>query len=428
MKKTMVSLAAASLIATTAMAADKGIDIVTTGEATIYYQTNDKNSIDLFDQRNSSANVGVQLNLDADLKNNFSFGSQLTYLGTAGLEKNLVGGTRQAVTDVPNGLTTTSSNTNDIALTKFFVAKKVANTTVKIGRQELPKSLSPFAWSESWNVYKNTFDAILAVNTDIPKTVLVGAYVASGTGSLDLSQSTNLNVVTTAGATNVGGTAYMLTAQTTAVPMATITASYYSLAKVDGGLGADLVPNYDLGADVIWLDAKIAPKDLPMGLKFGLQGGSIMPDASAFSDTTAYGAKVGLKPVDALNVCLAFSSVSGEKDYNKLLVAAKNTTGVKTPLYTQMITNQNAIALDAQTFMLQAKYSMGDNGTVVARATATNAGARNLNGNGNDSTNIEVFYKVKAGGVSYFAGWFNTKLKDDNDAVNIARVWARYAF
>ncbi len=427
----MVSLAAASLIATSAMAADKGIDIVTSGEATIYYQTNDANNGDMLDQANSSANVGVQLNLDADLKNNFSFGSQLTYLGTAGLEKNLVAGTRQGVTDVPNGLTTTSSNTNDIALTKFFVAKKVANTTVKIGRQELPKSLSPFAWSEGWNVYKNTFDAILAVNTDIPKTVLVGAYVASGTGSLDLSQSTNLNVVTTAGGTNIGGTAYMLTAQTTAVPMATITASYYSLAKVDGGTGIDLVGGADTGADIIWLDAKIAPKDMPMGLKVGLQGGVIMPDdlgAVKMSDTTAMGAKVGLAPMKALNVCLAFSSVSGEKDYAKNLVAVKNTTGIKTPLYTQMITNQNAIALDAQTFMLQAKYNMGDNGAVVARGSMTSAGARNLNGNGNDSTNLELFYKVKAGGVSYFAGWFNTKLSDDNDAVNTARVWARYNF
>ncbi len=433
MKKTMVSLAAASLIATTAMAADKGVDIVTTGQATIYYQTSDAaGNGDLFDQATSSANVGVQLNLDADLKNGFSFGSQLTYLGTAGLEKNLVVGTRQGVTDVPSGLAATDSTADDLALTKFFVAKKVGNTTVKIGRQELPKSLSPFAYSEGWNVYKNTFDAILAVNTDIPNTTLVGAYVSGGTNSAnDLANTSNLDVVTTAGATNIGGTAYMLTAQTTAVPMATITASYYSLAKVDGGTGTDLVAGADTGADIIWLDAKIAPKDLPMGLKLGLQGGSIMPDdlgAAKFSDTTAMGAKVGLSPVKALNVCLAYTYVSGEKDGTKQLVAVKNTTGVKTPLYTQMVANQNAIALDAKTFMLKGAYSLGDAGTIIAQGTMTTAGARNLNGNGNDFTDLELIYKVKSGGVTYLAALLNTKLESADDATNIVRVWARYNF
>ncbi len=418
MKKTMVSLAAASLIATTAMAADKGIDIVTTGQATIYYETNDAaGNGDLFDQKTSSANVGVQLNLDADLKNGFSFGSQLTYLGTAGLEKNLVSGTRQSVT------TTGAMNdiSDEIALTKIFVAKKVANTTVKIGRQELPKSLSPFAYSEGWNVYKNTFEAILAVNTDIPNTTLVGAYVGQGNNSKgdNFATFTDLNVVVDGNAkAPVNGTAYMLTAQTTAIPVTTLTATYYSLAKVAG----------TIGADIVWLDAKIAPKDLPVGLKFALQGGSIMPDDSGYSDTTAMGGKVALSPVKALNVCMAYTYVSGEKDLNKGLVAVKNTTGVKTPLYTQMIANQDAIALDSKTFMLKGAYSLGDAGTVIARGTVTDAGARNLKGNGNNFTDLELIYKVKSAGVTYMAALVNTKADSDKDATNKIRVVARYNF
>jgi len=39
MKKTLVSLAAVAALTTGAMAADKGIDIVTTGQAVVYYQT-----------------------------------------------------------------------------------------------------------------------------------------------------------------------------------------------------------------------------------------------------------------------------------------------------------------------------------------------------------------------------------------------------
>jgi hypothetical protein len=442
MKKTLVSLAAASLIVTSAVAADKGIDIVTTGQAVVYYQTGDAAGAgELFDQDSSNANVGVQLNMDADLKNDFTFGAQLSYIDALGLNKNLVGDARvmQVGGSVPNTqLAGPTATTNDLALTQIFIAKKIANSTVKIGRQELPKSLSPLAFSEDWNVFKNTFEAALIINSDIPNTTLVGAYVGGAnrtTGLVGLSTMDDLTVRTTAGSANVSGTAYMLTAQNKSLPMATITASYYNLAKVDGGgVGAtDIIANADIGADAVWVDVAIADKDLPMGLNVGLQAGSIMPEtklgAAEFASTTALGGKVSLKPVDALDVTLAFTSVSGEKDLTKQLVAVKNTgTGVKTPLYTQMILNQDAIALDANTFMAKAAYSLGDAGTVIAQGTMTTAGARNINGNGNDFTDLELIYKVKAGEVDFLAAYVNTKLENADDATNTVRVWARYNF
>ena len=48
---------------------------------------------------------------------------------------------------------------------------------LKLVVNTLPKSLSPFAFSEGWNVFKNTFEAALVVNTDLPDTTLVYAYV-----------------------------------------------------------------------------------------------------------------------------------------------------------------------------------------------------------------------------------------------------------
>jgi len=452
MKKTLVSLAAASLIVTSAMAADKGIDITTTGQAVVYYQTSQNNgddntpgSYDLLDKRASSANVGVQLNLNADLKNNFTFGSQLTYLGTAGLEKNLVSGVRQTA---DADATQAGNTTTELALTKIFVAKKVANTTVKIGRQELPKSLSPLAFSEGWNVFKNTFDAILVVNTDIPKTTLVGAYVAGGTG-MTLGTTGNL----TAGGEDVQDAAYMLTVQNKSVPMTTITATYYDLADlgtpgtsasqaIDPVTGiatpvAAVAATHLEGAQAIWLDAKVAGKNLPMGLKLGLQGGSIMPENSVMENTTAYGAKASIKPMKALTLCGAYTYVDGNKD-GKPQAAVKNTgTGIKTPLYTQMIANQNAIALDASTFMLKGVYGLGDAGKVIAQGSMTTAGSQNLmnvggGAKGNDYTDLELIYKVKAGGVSYLAALVNQTWSEKNannmDSNNIVRVWARYNF
>ena len=438
MKKTMVSLAAASLIATSAMAADKGIDIVTTGQAVVYYETQTtdaKDDADLLNASGSQANVGVQLNLDADLKNNFTFGSQLSYLGTAGLERNVVSGTKQ-------GVTSQGDTESELALTKIFVAKKVGNTTVKLGRQELPKSLSPFAFSEGWNVFKNTFDAVLAVNSDIPDTTVVAAYV-SGANSTNAKTDTGINemdslaATTSVGTLPVNGEAYMLTVANKSIPMTAITLSYYDVANVTG------LPTGKDGATAMWADVAVAGKDLPLGLKVGLQGGVVGAETSAVADTTAMGAKVSLAPVDALTLCLAYTSVDGDED--KANIAIKNFgTGVKTPLFTQMIYNQNAIALDAQTIVAKASYNLGDLGKVSLAYGATTSGDANLQGADSNYSELDLVYSVKAAGVKYFVAYLNRSIDADSttgmqhgavgsDGVNAetenrVRVWARYAF
>ncbi|MFA6195912.1 MAG: hypothetical protein WC656_04635 [Sulfurimonas sp.] len=439
MKKIIVSLTAASLIVVSATAADKGIDIVTTGQTALYYQTATTNATgakDLFDQNVASANVGVQLNLDADLKNDFTFGSQITYLGTNGLEKNLVSNTMSNT----NGVTAAVNQTNldsVVALTQINVSKKIANTTVKLGRQELPMALSPLAFSEDWNIFKNTFEAALIVNSDIPQTTLVGAYVSKSNNFADLSDFGNVAAATDAGAATVAGTAYMVTAQNKSIPMTTVTASYYNMAKI----GQNLLVTQDIAADALWADVAIADKSLPMGLTLGLQAGQINPDSSIFADTTALGIKASIVPMSALTLTAAYTSVSG--DENKANAAIRNVanTGAssKTPLYTQMVANQAAIALDANTIMLKAAYSLGDYGTVIAQGTQTDAGKANLNarsnGEGNDLTDLELLYVVKAAGVNYLAGYvhqmYDTATVGSTtqaDATDIIRVWARYNF
>jgi len=432
MKKTLISLATASLIASSAVAADKGIDFTTTGQAVVYYQTHNdgkSDSADLFNQKASSANVGIQLDIASDLQNGFTFGSQLTYLGTSGLEKNLVSNVNQVggQVPVPNFVDTNEDGkkdnivktTNELALTKIFIAKQIANTTVKIGRQELPQSLSPLAFTEGWDVFKNTFDAVLVVNTDIKDTTLVGAYVGRSTG-MDLSTVDDLTVSSSAGALNVSKTAYMLTAQNKSLPMTTLTGSYYALAGI---AAAD-------SADVVWMDASVQDKSLPMGFKAGVQGGMIMAEADNVSNTSAMGVKASIAPMQNLRVCGAFSYVSGEKDAKRHLAAVKNTgTGVLTPLYTQMIKNADAIALDNNTYMLKGVYSLGDMGKVTARTTYTQAGQRNLNGNGIDYNELDLMYQAKVSGVNLLAAYvyqaWDTKDDKSNDMV---RFVARYNF
>ena len=409
MKKTLISLATASLIASSAVAADKGINFTTTGQAVIYYQTAGQASDEIFDKDSSKANVGIQLDLAADLKNGFGMGAQLSYLDAFGLNKNLVADTNVMQTAGSTPSTQASGGTkttDDLALTKIFLTKTIAKTTVKIGRQELPKSLSPLAFSEGWNVFKNTFEAILVVNTDLPNTTLVGAYVGGSTGH-NLSSFGDLTVN---GSLEVNGAAYMLTAQNTALPMTTVTVSYYALKKIDTALSAD----------AIWLDAKIADKSLPMGLKVGLQGGTIMPELSALDDTVAFGLKAGVSPVKNLKVCTAFSTV------NDGTAKVVNTgTGKKTPLYTQLVANQGFISSDNSTFMLKGAYSLGDMGTVIAQGSYTkdNSDAEK------DSTDLELLYKTKVSGMNLLAAYVRTNTSDDKKAANnIVRVVARYAF
>lgn len=406
-----MSIVAASLIATTAMAADKGIDITTTGQAVVYYQTlanNGAGSPDLFDQATGKANAGLQLNLDADLKNGFTFGSQINYLGTLGLEKNIVSGTMQNT----NGGITENNIADDVYLSQLYVAKKIANTTVKLGRQELPQSLSPFAYSEGWNVFTNTFDAALVVNTDIPNTTLVGAYVAKGNyNTVGANMSSFGDISTSAGA--VAGTAYMATVQNKSIPMATVTGTYYSVSNVAGSVDAD----------ILWGDVAIASKDLPMGLNFGIQGGQISPDLAAAKDTNALGLKVGLKPVSALTLTAAYTTV------NDGTVGVKNTGGIKTPLYTQMILNQGSLYSDNDTYMLKAAYSLGDAGTIIAQGTMTDDN-RNI-AVPKDLTDLELVYKVKAGGVNFLAAYVNQSwdaAAGAADGQDLIRVVARYNF
>lgn len=421
-KLVKMSIVVASLVATSAMAADKGIDIAVTGQAALYYQTvagNGNGEKDLFDSSKSRANAGLQLNLDADLKNNFTFGSQITYLGTSGLEKNVVGDTMQDI----NAKAGSTGINDDIYLSQLYIAKKIANTTVKIGRQELPMSLSPFAYSEDWNVFKNTFDAILAVNTDLPDTTVVGAYVSGGNYNAPASNMAQFGDLKVAGM-DIDGTAYMLTVQNKSLPMATVTATYYGLQNIATAVDAD----------VLWGDVTISDKSLPMGLKVGVQGGSIMPDsASNLKDTNAFGARISIKPMDPLTLCVAYSNVN---DGDVPLV---NVGGVKTPLYTQMIANQNPISKDADTIMVKADYNMGDFGAITLQDAFTSAGSKNRENAGRtagknaDYNDLELVYKIKAGGVQYFAAianrtWSEETVANSQDSENWIRVWGRYNF
>jgi hypothetical protein len=302
---------------------------------------------------------------------------------------------------------------NGSAITQAYVTKKIDNTTLKLGRQELPMSLSPLAFSEDWNVFKNTFDAAVAINTDIQDTTLVGAWVSGGNRNGDLSSMIDTsgdisnggqsNTVATRG--SLTGGAYMVTAANKSIKEAPMTLSYYALKDIAGGESGS----------AIWGDVQV---DAGLPVKIGLQGGQIMPENSLV-DTKAFGAKVSGK-VENINLSCAYSSVNNGD------VALNNVgTNVKTPLYTQMILNQDFIKKDSDTWNVQASMPVGA-GTVSTTYSMSDVSDR-------DYSELDLIYKTKAMGTDLFAAYV---IQDDPDNSNVAlkgknnlvRLWTRYNF
>jgi len=395
----ITNLSLAAIMAVGIMSgASADVDVKVGGQGVIYYQTMDLGGdADLFDKGgNSRANAGLQLNVNADLGNDFGFGYQETFLGSLGLEKNLVGNTMQ---------TAEKDTLNSHAMTKLYVTKKISNTTLKLGKQELPKSLSPLAFSEGWNVFKNTFDAALVINSDIPDTTLVGAYVAksNGTGGnavglINLGQFNDMK----GGALPSG--AYMLTVANKSLKQVPITLTYYSLPDLAGG---------EEGS-ALWADVQV---DAGIPVKFGLQGGQIAPENN-MDDTTAMGAKITGK-AGPVALKLAYSTVD-----DGTLSVQNVGTNVKTPLYTQMILNQAHISRDADTFLIKGVLPVGP-GKLIAQygATTDNSNA------GTDYNELDVIYKFKALGANMLAAYVMADHDvDGQDPNNIIRVWTRYNF
>ena len=397
MKITNLSLAAIAVVGMMSAASADGVDVKVGGQGVIYYQTIENGGdTDFFKKDNSRANAGLQLNLNADLGNGFGLGYQETFLGSLGLENNLVSNTMQ---------TAQEGELNSHSMTKLYITKQIANTTLKLGRQELPKSLSPLAFSEGWNVFKNTFDAAVAINTDIPDTTLVGAYVSRSNGGINGKRVglVDLGSYGDLAGGAIGKGAYMLTVANKSLKQAPITLSYYKLEDIIGGEAGSAV----------WADVQV---DAGIPVKFGLQGGSIMPE-NGLDDTTAMGLKVTGK-AGPVALKLAYSTVDDGT------LSVQNTgTGVKTPLYTQMVFNQNHISRDADTVVLQGKTPVGP-GTLIAQYDMTTDNAAD----GSDYNELDVIYKFKALGTTMLAAYVMADHEAAADPQNIVRFWTRYNF
>jgi len=212
MKFTKMSLVAALLVGSSAFAID---NVKMSGKADLFYNTTDAkagyaaltNKDNLFSKDNSAADAGLNLNVTADLAKNdlvtVSAGAGYTILTTLGLENNFVsnvwGGAHTATTGTGanyanlgtyGGAKVENANWMNEAWVAVSL-NQMSKSTLKLGRMELD---TPLAFTEKWSIEKNTFEAAVLVNQDIPDTTVVAAYVGNGNGTEAFGQNSQSNV------------------------------------------------------------------------------------------------------------------------------------------------------------------------------------------------------------------------------------------
>jgi hypothetical protein len=346
MKLVKMSLAAAMLMGASAYA---DADVNVYGSAKLIYQTTDNSSVDLFDQDGARGQAGVELGANIKASDAITVNVEMAAMDTLGLENNLVDNVMAGWKEHDQ----TNSSVSEIVATQWWASQanltaKLGNTTAVIGRQELN---TPLVFTEKWNAGKNTFDAGVLVNGDIPNTTLVAAWVGKDNGATGFSTVVNDGEFKAFGD---GDGAYAFGAVFSGVKDLTLQGWYYDVISY---------------ADAYWLqaDGKVAMGD-GMALSYGVQiAGAEGEGAIAAADGFAYAAKVGFD-VAGVHMFGAYSDVDDGG-----IGFANVATGDKTKLYTgtASIFADGAVtaASDSETFKLGVGTKAG---SVGLKANYTN--------------------------------------------------------
>ena len=343
-----MSLVAALLIGSSAFAID---NVKVSGDAKLYYSTKDATSAgvvagtnansstsvaaagpalrtddSLFSSANSAGQAALGLGVTANLTKNVSAGAHLTALSTLGLQGQLVGNVWEG----------TNGTKDTYWFDEAWIAGTLGKTTAKIGRMELD---TPYVFSETWSVAKNTFEAAVLINQDIPDTTLVGAYVGAGNGSTPRNlghtgtalQGAGVGIANVIGAQDGNGETNFETFYNGAYAVGAINNSFKPLTVQAWYFYATQA------VDAYWLQADLDMEGFLAGVQYTdlnykkqLTGLTDDYDNDAFAVMLGY---EGMKDVATIKV--AYSSTGTEKNLGGL-GAGQNLSGTgQSKLYTE---------------------------------------------------------------------------------------------
>jgi len=349
MKKTVVmSLAAAVLLGANAFAID---NVKVSGDAKLYYYTDDKNSGDLFSKTTSAADTALRLGVTGDLAKNISFGVAGYGISTLGLENNLVSNTWSSAHTINGG-----DVSDEAWIGELWIAATYGKTTVKAGRMLLD---SPLSFSETWSIAPNSYEAVVLINQDVPDTTLVGVYAGHSNGVNSVGYTDG--VLPTPNNTSGNGLDGVLG------DGAKFGVHGANGANVAGIINNSYKPltaqawywNAVSAADAFWLEGDLN-FELLKGLKLGAQYTEISPkgEFEGVHDSKAYAFKVGYEGIENLKLSAAYSSVDQDSVFKVANLATNNTVSAQSKLYTEAFWNYGYVGSpDAKTVNLTAEYN-----------------------------------------------------------------------
>ena len=241
-----------SLIAVLAITSAVATESTITGDARVFYWTDDIGaSHDLFNKNGAYGDAAISLDYSRDIADGITLNAGLTGISTLGLENTLVSDTwvdhkaeDRYWLDIAN------------------VTAKIGKTTAVIGRQKLD---TPLAFTETWNIVENTFDAFTFVNNDITDTTLVASLVTRANGG----EFTNFQ----GGQADLGDGIYTAGVVTKLIPNTTAQLWYYDFANND---------------DKVWAQADV---NVAEAISVGVQYVQVM--ANSGDDSSVVAGKVG---------------------------------------------------------------------------------------------------------------------------------------
>jgi len=445
MKFTKMSLVAALLMGSSAFAID---NIKMSGDANLFYMTTDgtsgsqaiKNAIQgtndtssLFSKDASAADASLNLNITADLFKNdmvaISAGAGYTVISTLGLENNFVsnvwGGSHEATLGTAatyGGALGGAKVENANWMNEAWLAVTAGKSTIKLGRMELD---TPLAFTETWSVEKNTFEAAVLVNQDIPDTTVVAAYVGNGNGTETFGQNLQSNVqnplpgytlavgpvVNKNGEFATYGTdgAYAFGVVNSTVSGLTLQGWYYDVLKL---------------VDAYWLQADFEMDGIIAGAQYSsakVKGKGMAGNTSATSDDV-YAVQLGYAMKDLVTVKAAYSAVN---DNTQTLSANLGAAGFNTAtstgaskLYTEAWWNYGYV-IQTNTETIHVSVESPVNGLFDLGLYYTDADQGNSNGirglfTGTDMQELTVTAGKEFGPLNATLAYIYTKADDQN--------------
>ncbi len=369
-----------SLITLLAISSAYSAENSISGDAKVFYGTDDIGEHDMFDKGASYGDASVSIDYSKKINDSLSLNAGVTGISTLGLENTLVssvwaGAGKTGVEDTA---------WLDIA----NLTAKFGKTTAVLGRQKLD---TPLAFTETWNIVENTFDAFTFINGDIPKTQIIASAVTRANGNA-ISNFTNLQ----GGMTDLGDGIYTAGLVTKLIPQTTLQAWYYE----GNGL---------INTKKTWVQADT---DVIDGVSVGVQFANDDKDAQFMAG------KIGFDK-DNLSAYVAFSQADdkGKVDFTNF----GGFGGSKA--YTEAWWNFGYVTRpDATTIAGGASYDLGSI-KLGAQYTTVDSGALN-----DDMDELTITADTKIKGINTSFAFINTTADDKDFDGNTVQAYLTVPF